>query len=105
MEDTEKLVVMDILTRQSMGIKKYGQTAAQNPLPLRAWLQHAYEEVLDQAVYLKRAIQQIDVDEEQIKRNKAGMDPLWGMKAKDMMNPESIKQVGKSIIRGLDRLE
>lgn len=49
-----------IADRQALGIAKYGQTVEQNPLPLRAWLQHALEECLDQAVYLKRAIAEID---------------------------------------------
>jgi hypothetical protein len=31
-----------------------------NPLPLRAWLQHALEEALDLAIYLQRAVEQID---------------------------------------------
>ena len=29
---------------------------AENPLKLREWLLHAYEETLDQAIYLRRAI-------------------------------------------------
>ena len=61
--DTERLVAGDILTRQQHGLKKYGTSVANNPLTLRAWLQHAYEETLDQAVYLRRAIQQIDLQE------------------------------------------
>lgn len=60
---TEALVCADIARRQQLGIQKYGQTVADNPLELRAWLQHAYEEVLDQAVYLRRAIQEIDDNE------------------------------------------
>jgi hypothetical protein len=43
-----------------VGIKKYGTTVAENPLSLREWLQHAYEETLDNAVYLRRAIAEID---------------------------------------------
>jgi len=35
-------------------------TVADNPLELREWLQHAYEETLDKAVYLKRAIDEIN---------------------------------------------
>jgi hypothetical protein len=46
--------------RQAMGIAKYGTTVRENPLDLRQWLQHAYEECLDQAVYLRRAIEEID---------------------------------------------
>ena len=56
----ERQVCNDITERQLAGIAKYGLTVENNPLPLRAWLQHAYEECLDQAVYLKRAIAEID---------------------------------------------
>lgn len=49
-----------IASRQRAGIAKYGMTVADNPLALRDWLQHALEEVLDQAVYLKRAINELD---------------------------------------------
>lgn len=49
-----------IAARQSVGIRKYGQTVAENPLALRAWLHHALEEALDQAIYLRRAIAEID---------------------------------------------
>ena len=59
-EDTESLVIADIKRRQELGIAKYGTTVAQNPLELRQWLQHSYEEKLDDAVYMKRAIQELD---------------------------------------------
>lgn len=61
-EDTEALVCVDIRYRQQLGIKKYGTTVAGNPLAQRQWLQHAYEECLDQAVYLKRLIQEMDAE-------------------------------------------
>lgn len=57
---TEAAVCDDIARRQAMGLAKYGITVADNPLSLRAWLQHAYEETLDQAIYLKRAIEEIE---------------------------------------------
>lgn len=57
---TEAAVCADITRRQQFGLAKYGVTVADNKLPLRAWLQHAYEETLDKAVYLKRAIEEID---------------------------------------------
>ncbi len=57
---TEAAVCADISKRQQLGIAKYGMTVSENPLPLRAWLQHAYEETLDQAVYLKRSIEELD---------------------------------------------
>jgi hypothetical protein len=59
-QDIEKQVCADILDRQDKGIAKYGTTVAKNPLELRQWLQHQYEELLDAAVYCRRAIQEID---------------------------------------------
>lgn len=56
----EKLVVEDIVRRQAKGVAKYGTTVADNPLPLSEWLRHAYEECLDQAIYLKRAITEME---------------------------------------------
>lgn len=50
----------DLLARSVTGIKKYGVTLDRTDLSLRDWLQHAYEETLDQANYLKRAIIEID---------------------------------------------
>ncbi len=57
---TEAAVCADIAERQQKGIAKYHTTVADNPLSLREWLQHAYEETLDQAIYLKRAIAELD---------------------------------------------
>lgn len=56
---TEARVCADIAKRQLQGIAKYGTTVEKNPLGLTQWLQHAYEECLDQAVYLKRALEQL----------------------------------------------
>jgi hypothetical protein len=56
----EAEVCQDIATRQAKGIAKYGTTVLDNPLSLRQWVQHAYEECLDQAVYLRRIIHEID---------------------------------------------
>jgi len=60
---TEARDCEDIAKRQAFGIAKYGQTVSENPLSLREWLNHAYEECLDQAVYLKRAIEEFDKKE------------------------------------------
>ena len=56
----EALVCAEIASRQQKGLAKYGTTVADNQLSLREWLQHALEESLDQAVYLRRAIAEID---------------------------------------------
>jgi hypothetical protein len=59
-QGTELAMCNDIANRQKLGLNKYGTTVADNPLTLKQWLQHAYEECLDQAVYLKRAIEEIE---------------------------------------------
>ncbi len=59
---TEARVCDDIARRQIMGLAKYRTSVEGNPLPLRAWLEHAYQEALDQAIYLKRAMEQMDRD-------------------------------------------
>lgn len=55
----EALVCRDIASRQALGVAKYGTTVADNPLSLEQWLFHAYEECLDQAIYLRRAIEEL----------------------------------------------
>ncbi len=57
---TELRVCRLIAERQMRGIHKYGTTVSANPLTLRDWLQHALEESLDHAIYLKRAIEELD---------------------------------------------
>lgn len=56
----ELAVCRDIAARQELGVRKYGQTVADNPLTHSQWLQHAYEEALDLAVYLKRAMKELE---------------------------------------------
>ena len=53
----------DLLRRSQLGIKKYGVTLDRTDLSLRDWLQHAYEEALDLANYLKCAIVEIESQE------------------------------------------
>jgi hypothetical protein len=50
----------DLLRRSQLGILKYGTTLKRTDLSLKDWLQHAYEETLDQANYLKRAILELE---------------------------------------------
>ena len=52
----------DMLERAAKGLAKYGVTLARTDLSLKDWLQHAYEECLDQAAYLKRAIMELGDD-------------------------------------------
>lgn len=59
----EAMLCTEIAARQARGMAKYGTSVADNPLTLRQWLQHAMEEALDQAVYLRRAIAELDAQE------------------------------------------
>ena len=63
-------VIADLNRRSEVGIKKYNATLERTDLELRDWMQHAYEECLDQANYLKRAIMELDgkIAEEQLNR-------------------------------------
>ncbi len=54
--NTLKAVVEDLESREQRGLSKYKTTVDRDDLGIKEWLQHAYEEVLDQAMYLKRAI-------------------------------------------------
>ena len=60
MKDIEQQVCADIMERKARGMVKYGISVADNPLLLKAWLQHQYEELLDAAIYCKRAIEEME---------------------------------------------
>ena len=62
-DGVEARICAEIAARQKRGIAKYGMTVAENPLSLLQWLQHAKEECLDQAIYLQRAIEEIDAQQ------------------------------------------
>jgi DNA-binding transcriptional regulator YiaG len=57
----EAMVCADIAERQRKGIAKYGTTVERNPLELRAWLTHLYQELTDAAIYARRAIREQEV--------------------------------------------
>ena len=61
-DGVEAEVCADIARRQAFGKNKYGTTVAENQLSLRCWLVHQYEELLDAAIYCKRAIAEIDAE-------------------------------------------
>jgi hypothetical protein len=50
----------DIARRADAGMTKYGTTLARTDIGLREWAQHMYEELLDAAVYLRRALMDIE---------------------------------------------
>jgi hypothetical protein len=58
-----RAVRQDLLDRSNVGIEKYNNTLDRTDIDLKGWLQHAYEECLDQANYLKRSIIEIERNE------------------------------------------
>jgi hypothetical protein len=52
--DIYKEVISDLISREKMGRAKYGTTVDNANLSEKEWMQHAYEEALDFAIYLKR---------------------------------------------------
>jgi len=49
-------VMADLRLREEMGLNTYGTTMDREDLSRKQWLQHAYEEALDLALYLKKLI-------------------------------------------------
>jgi hypothetical protein len=49
-------VIDDLLFREEKGRAEYGTTMDRTDLREDEWLQHAYEEALDLAIYLKKII-------------------------------------------------
>jgi dihydroorotate dehydrogenase len=65
MEDNViKEVMNDLHNRSIKGISKYNTTLDRTDIDLKGWLQHAYEEALDMANYLKRSILEIQSKDE-----------------------------------------
>jgi hypothetical protein len=48
--------IKDLQAREVRGLKEYGTTLDRTDLCQDEWLQHAYEEALDLALYLKKLI-------------------------------------------------
>ena len=49
-------VIHDLVSREQRGLEKYGTTVDRKDLTDQQWLQHAYEEALDFALYIKKLI-------------------------------------------------
>ena len=49
-------VMFDLRAREKMGIEKYGVSVDKAKLETLQWMQHAYEESLDHAIYMKKLI-------------------------------------------------
>lgn len=67
---TDKVVletIKDLDNRSTIGIAKYGCDLMRTDLSLKDFLNHAYQENLDSALYLKRAILEIEMAEDHLR--------------------------------------
>jgi len=58
-------VIAELEAREVKGMETYGTTLDRNDLTRSEWLQHAYEEALDLALYLKK----LKIEEDARKQN------------------------------------
>jgi hypothetical protein len=56
MSQVTQEVINDINARELKGLETYGTTMDRNDLTQEQWLNHAYEEALDFAIYLKKLL-------------------------------------------------
>lgn len=60
-------VIKEIAERSEAGLAKYGTTMDRTDLVASDWVQHAYEEALDMAIYLKRLKKDMLAMEEELR--------------------------------------
>ena len=49
-------VIAKLRSRSAQGIKEYGTTTDRADLPLKEWLNHLQEELLDSCIYLEQLL-------------------------------------------------
>ena len=75
---THQKVIQDLQKRELMGIQKYGVTVDNAKLNETQWLQHAYEEALDMAIYLRRILtEKQNYNAEQSEYEKKQIEDRW----------------------------
>ena len=62
--------IKDIASRAEAGLNKYNKTMDREDLIASDWVQHAYEECLDMALYLKRLRKDMLAMEEELRAHK-----------------------------------
>ena len=85
MKEPSKLlqsVIMDLKVREERGLATYGTTMDRKDLSKQEWLQHAYEEALDLAQYLKKEITTLNTIQDLV--NQYPNDAELGMKLRQM---------------------
>lgn len=68
--------IKDLSSRAELGLKKYGTTMDREDLTSSDWSEHAYQEALDFALYLKRLKKDMLALEEELKASKLEIEFL-----------------------------
>ena len=84
--------------RSTVGMQKYGTTLADNKLPLRAWLNHALEEALDQANYLQAAMAEIDSDERALPPLPQYFPDVTNIRADEELRAEQMREYARAAL-------
>ena len=59
MSKTLDIVISDLKDRELKGLREYGVTVDRDDYTLLDWLTEAYQETLDNALYLQKAMQEV----------------------------------------------
>lgn len=93
-------VIDDLVAREERGKAKYNTTMDREDLTHQEWLQHAYEEALDMALYLKKSMQTKSYSHEEVNnivRNAVNATTRasinWFVKEHDIVDKETNEEV------------
>lgn len=79
-DEITKAVIMDLASRAQRGLEKYDTTLGENNH--QNMLQHAYEEALDMAQYLKKEITELNTIQDLVKQYSNDMELGKAIRAK-----------------------
>jgi len=87
-------VIKDIAHRAEVGLKKYNTTMDREDLIASDWVQHAYEEALDMAIYLKRLRKDMLAMEEELRAFKTQK------MIQEKLEEDALKKASESTLTG-----
>mgnify|MGYP000682924976 CR=1 FL=1 len=79
-DEITKAVITDLISRAQRGVEKYNTTLGENDH--QNMLQHAYEEALDMAQYLKKEITELNTIQDRVKQYHNDMELGKAIRAK-----------------------
>ena len=89
--------IKDLSQRAEVGLKKYNTTMDREDLTASDWVQHAYEECLDMALYLKRLRKDMLAMEEELRAFKT-QQMIKNKLAEDAIKKTTLTTSGTKIV-------